>query len=99
VPDIAAIPPKTAELDIVSVGPAPGLERENELVPAAVERTHSTVVFHPHAYVKYLGVDRATGREQFRQVPPVNANVKKSTTNAKGSLIAQAPLKKDCETR
>src|SRR5215471_3107124 len=64
-PDIAAVTPKAAELDIVAVLVAALLEDKDELVLAAVERAHPGIVFDPDAEVLDRAVDAAGGSEQL----------------------------------
>src|SRR5689334_20672650 len=54
IPDIAAVAPEAAELDVVAVPAAAVLEDKDELVPAAIERAHPGVVLDPDAEVFQL---------------------------------------------
>src|SRR5262252_8745861 len=62
-PDIAAIAPKPAELDVVAVLVAAMFEDKDELVLAAVERAHSGIVLDPYAEVLDFAVDAVGGVE------------------------------------
>src|SRR5258708_23606935 len=73
-PDIAAVTPVFAKLDIIGVTPLAGLEDKHQLVLGAVERPHAGAALHPDRDVLQLGIDVATGREQFVSVTPVHTN-------------------------
>src|SRR5205814_10471712 len=61
-PDIAAVAPELAELDIVAVPVAAVFEHEDELMLAAIERAHPGVVLDPDAEVFQLAVDPTARR-------------------------------------
>ena len=75
VPDIAPVPPKAAELDVVAVGTAAGLEDEDQLMLASVQRAHPAIVFDPDAEVLEFGVRLTACGEQFPHVPPIHADI------------------------
>ena len=50
------------------------LEGEDEFVAGAIKAAHPAVVLHPHDQVLELRVDRATGLEDLRKVPPIHAD-------------------------
>src|SRR5258705_4244113 len=74
-PDIAAVTPVFAKLDIIGVTPLAGLEDKPQLMLGAVERSHAGVALHPDRDVFQLGIDVATGREQFVGVAPIHAHI------------------------
>jgi hypothetical protein len=53
---------------------AADLEREHQLVHAAVERSHAAVGFVPDAKVLEFGKDRSSGGQQLAHVAPVHAH-------------------------
>src|SRR5689334_25166270 len=73
-PDIAAVAPKLAELDIVAVPVAAVFENEDKLVLAAVERAHPGIVLDPDAEVFQLAIDAAAGDQQVFGMAPVHAD-------------------------
>jgi hypothetical protein len=63
VPNVRAIATVFAEEYVVAVRGAAVLEDEDQLVPAAVERPHAGVVFHPDADIFKLGIDALPSRK------------------------------------
>src|SRR3989442_863882 len=53
-PDIGAVAPEAAELDIVAMRLLAVAEHEDELMPRAVERTHAAVALDPDAEVQKI---------------------------------------------
>ena len=64
-PDIAAVAAELAELDIVSMSVAAVLEDKDELVLAAIERSHPSIVLDPDAEVFQLAIRIAAGGQQL----------------------------------
>src|SRR5438046_7308131 len=75
VPHIAAVAPEPAELDVVAMLAATLLEDKDELVLAAIERTHAGIVLGPNAEGFELAIDLGTSGQQFLEVAPVHADV------------------------
>src|SRR2546423_1920186 len=73
-PNIGAVAPEAAELDIVAVPASAVLEDKDELVLAAVERSHPSIVLDPDAEVFQLAVNAAPGRHQLCDVAPIHAD-------------------------
>src|SRR5204863_6530371 len=74
-PNITAVATELAELDIVAVWLAAVFEHKDQLVLAAVERTHAGVVLDPDAEVFELAIDLAAGGQQLFGMAPVHENV------------------------
>src|SRR5690349_18315748 len=74
IPDIAAVAPELAELDIVAVPVAAVFENEDKLVLTAVERAHPGIVLDPDAEVFQLAIDAAAGGQQVLGMAPVHAD-------------------------
>lgn len=73
-PDISAIAPMAAELDIVAVFACPALEYEDQFVTGAIKRPQTAVRFHPDADVFEFGIDLLTCAEHLGGMCPVHAN-------------------------
>ena len=73
-PNVAAVAPEAAEVDIVAVIGATVFEDKDELVLAAVERAHPGVVLDPYAEVLHLALDAAGGRHQLFDMTPIHAD-------------------------
>src|SRR5260221_12296107 len=75
VPDIRAIAPMLAELEIIDVRGGPGLPYEHQLMLRAVERAHAGIGLVPDTEVLELAVDLAAGDEHLPHVPPAHADL------------------------
>ena len=73
-PDIGAVAPGLAELEIVDVRRRAVLEGENQLMARAVERAHAAVVLVPDAEVLQFRVGLAAGGEQRVGMAPIHAH-------------------------
>jgi hypothetical protein len=59
-----------AELDVVDMRSAAGLEHEDQLMLGPVKRPHAAVGLGPDAEILELAVGRFTGGEDLAEVPP-----------------------------
>ena len=74
-PDVGAVAPELAKLDVVAVGRTAILEHQHQLVGRAVETAHAAVRLGPDTDVDELAIARATRRDQGEDVLPIHANV------------------------
>ena len=74
VPNVRAVAPIGAEVDVVDVRPGPGLEYRDELVLGPIEGAHPAVRLVPDADVLQLGVDATPHRQQLADMAPVHAD-------------------------
>src|SRR5271154_5128030 len=81
-PDVAAVAPELAELDVVAMRAAAALEDQHQLMLAAVERAHPGVVLDPDAEILELGIGRLPGRQQLGQMAPIHTYVMQGAVDA-----------------
>src|SRR5271156_3849858 len=96
-PDIAAVAPVLAELDIVAVPVAAVLKDKNKLVLAAVERAHPGIVLDPDAEVFQLAIGFATGSQQLFEMAPVHADEVQRAVDAECGEVAESLAEKGGE--
>src|ERR1700738_1629931 len=96
-PDIAAVAAELAELDVVAVRSAALLEDKDELVLAAVQRTHTGIVLDPDAEVFQFAIGFRTCGQQLVEVAPVHADVVQRPSCTEGGQVPQSLTKKGGE--
>src|SRR5690348_8505457 len=94
IPDIAAVAPEAAELDVVAVPAAAPLEDKDELVPAAVERAHPGIVLDPDAEVLQLAINAAPGRCQLFDMAPIHADEVDRAVSRERRQVVESLLEK-----
>src|SRR5216684_5863190 len=73
VPDVGAIAPEAAKLDVVQVRFLAVPKYEHEFMAGTVKRSHTAVAFYPNAEIEKFASRRATGSVQFRDMAPIRA--------------------------
>src|SRR5215472_11608014 len=81
-PYVTAVTAELTKLDVVAMSGMAVLEHEDQLVLAAVKRSHTAVVLRPHAQVLKFGIGLAPGREQLAHVAPVHTDEMERTLDA-----------------
>src|SRR5204862_6210501 len=93
-PDIAAVAPEAAELDVVAVTAAAVLEDKDELVLAAIERAHPGIVLDPDAEVFQLAINAAPGRRQLFDMAPIHADEVDRAVSRERRQVVESLLEK-----
>src|ERR1035438_2716373 len=73
-PNVSPVASESTQLHVVAMLPFAVPEHENQLVLAAIERSHAAVVFDPHAYVEERVIDLSPSSNQLAHVTPVHAD-------------------------
>src|SRR3954469_18448740 len=74
-PHIGAVSTKLTKLDVVDMRSSTSLEHKDELMLAAIKRSHASAILCPNTQVFQPGKSFLTGREYLLDVPPVHAYV------------------------
>src|SRR6516164_974848 len=88
-PDIAALAPEPAELNVVAVLGAAALENKDKLMLVAVERAPPALVFDPDTEVFELVIYVSAGDQQLFGMVPIDAEIVQRAVDAEGGEIAE----------
>ena len=94
IPDVRAIAPMLAQLEIIDVPSAAVLPHEDQFVLAAIEAAHASVGLVPNTEVLELAVDRAAGGEHLPHVPPIHADLMDRPINGVPGKVTRHRLQK-----
>src|ERR1039458_5793991 len=93
-PDVGPVASESTQLHVVAMLPFAVPEHENQLVLAAIERSHAAIVFDPHAYVEERVIDLSPSSNQLAHVTPVHADEMDRTECAVSSQQSQTGSEK-----
>src|SRR5205823_3167290 len=96
-PHVAAVAPKTAELNVIAMPVAAVFENEDELVLAPIKRTHRGTALDPDNQVFQLAIGLAAGGQQLLEVAPVHAEVVQRAVEAECGEVAASLAEKGGE--
>ena len=75
VPDVRAIAPKAAELNIVEVRVLAVSKHEHEFMPGTVQRAHAAIALDPNTHVEQIEASGTAGGKHLAHVAPIHAGV------------------------
>jgi hypothetical protein len=75
IPDVRAIAPEAAELNIVEVRFLAVSKHEHKFMPGPVKRAHAAIALNPNTHVEQIEASGAAGGKHLAHVAPIHAGV------------------------